>query len=430
MRVLIVGAGGREAALAWAVRNSVFVNDVLCAPGNAGIALYAKCMPVGAEDTWGLLKLAEEKNIDLTIVGPELPLVRGIVDVFERHGQKIIGPCAGAARVEASKAYAKELFRRFDIPTADFAIFARAHRAKEFIRAQKMPLVIKADGLAGGKGVRIAHSQKEAFCAVDELLNTPAGRRIVVEEYLSGTDCSFIGLADGENFFPFPPSLDYKRISRTSEVMTGGVGCVAPHPFFIKAVDAEQDRRRLAREKQIQEIFQKLLNALASNGYPYRGVLYGGFMLTAEGPKLLEVNCRFGDPETQAIMPLLRYPDFLSLLLATINPTNNLKYIQAEWDNQTAVCVTLIAEGYPGKPRTGDRITGLDEVGGMEHVHVFHAGIRVGADGAYVTAGGRVLQIVGLGKSISEARARAYEAVRRIKFRGMWYRDDIGILQE
>lgn len=430
MRVLVIGEGGREAALAWAMRQSVLVDDVLSAPGNAGIALYAKCMPVAAEDTWGLLKLAEEKEVDLTVVGPELPLIRGIVDVFERHGKRIIGPSAAAAKIEGSKAYAKKLFRRYNIPTADFEIFADPRKAKECIRTRKMPVVIKADGLAGGKGVCVAYTTSGAAAGIDKIMSTPAGRRIVIEEHLIGVECSYIGLADGENFLPLLPSLDYKKISRGSQMMTGGMGCVIPHPAFEKEIDAQKDRRRTEREKEIEHgIIQPLLQALANEGHPYRGILYCGLMITPEGSKLLEVNCRWGDPETQATLPLLKYPDFASLLLSAINKTNNLKHCQIAWKNQAAVCITLATEGYPEKPRVGDVITGLDEIQMMENVLCFHAGTNVLADGTYITTRGRVVNIVGLGSSTADARARAYEAIRHISFDGMWYRDDIGEFQ-
>jgi phosphoribosylamine--glycine ligase len=417
MRILVVGSGGREAALVQQLRKSMFVDDILCAPGNAGIALHAKCMPVGIEDTWGLLKLAEEKEVDLTVVGSELPLVRGMVDLFEQRGKRIIGPSARAARIEGSKAYAKKTFQRYQIPTAEFEIFANPQKAKQFIRKQNLPLVIKPDGLSGGKGVTIAYTLQEAFNAVENLLSI--GERIVIEEYLTGIECSYVVFTDGENILALPPALDYKETRKGSRIMTGGMGCVAPHPFFA--------RERLERKQCIETmIIFPLLQALLHEGRPYRGILYAGLMLTAEGPKVLEINCRFGDPEAQTTLPLLRYPDMVPLFLSTIAKTNNLKFFQAEWKNGAAVCVVLAAEGYPAKFRKGDVITGIEEAMAKEDILVFHAGTDVLPDGTFITARPRVLNVVGFGSSMTTARERAYEAVRCIRFSGMWYREDIG----
>ena len=425
MRILVVGSGGREAALVQQLRKSMFVDDILCAPGNAGIALHAKCLPVGIEDTWGLLKLAEEKGVDLTVVGPELPLVRGIVDLFEQRGKRIIGPSAHAAHIEGSKAYAEKILQKYHIPSAEFAIFVDPRKAKQFISKKELPLVIKPDGLSGGKGVAIAYTRKEAFSAVDTL--SGIGERMVIEEYLTGIECSYMVSTDGENIVALPPALDYKETRKGSRIMTGGMGCVAPHPFFAKEIDMQKERERLERITGVETtIIFPLLQALLHEGRPYRGILYAGLMLTAEGPKVLEINCRLGDPETQTTLPLLRYPDIIPLLLSTITKTNNLKFFQAEWKNGAAVCVVLAAEGYPKKFRKGDVITGIEEAMAKEDTLVFHAGTDVLPDGTFITARPRVLNVVGFGSSVITARERAYEAVRCIRFNGMWYREDIG----
>ncbi len=415
MKTLVIGSGGREHALVWTFVRSG--HTVFCAPGNAGIKQIAECVDIQALDIPALTSFARKNKIDLTIVGPEAPLVAGITDEFEAKGLVIFGPNRSSARLEGDKAFAKELMQKYSIPTAPFAVFTDPSRAENYVRNHKLPVVIKAAGLAAGKGVVIARSYDEALNIINDLMKLgklgQAGSRVVIEDYLQGEEVSIIGLCDGKKVVFLPPSQDHKRLlDGDAGPNTGGMGAYAPVPIV--------NQETLKRIND--EIFTPLLTALTKEGIDYRGAIYAGLMLTREGPKVLEFNCRFGDPETQAIIPIIsRDLSEACLQCATGNLTINLQpdLKGKRW----ALCVVAAAKGYPGTYDKGLPITG--NLTGGENTIVFHAGTKL-IDGKFVTNGGRVLAVTGLGKTLPEARERAYYGLGLIHFPGMHYRRDIG----
>lgn len=416
MRVLVVGSGAREHALAWKLAQSPRVDRLYCAPGNPGTARLAENVPIPVSDVPALVEWAAANRIDLTIVGPEDPLVAGIVDRLQARGLAAFGPTASAARIEGSKAWAKDLMVRCGIPTARGAAFDAAGAAREYVRSQKPPLVVKADGLAAGKGVVVAHSADEALAAVDACMEQgifgEAGRRVVVEECLSGTEVSVLALVDGERAVPLIPACDYKPVFDGDRgPNTGGMGSYAPPRFVTPDL-----YNRIATT-----VLDPVVARLAAEGSPYRGVLYAGLMLTANGPKVLEFNARFGDPETQAVLPLLE-SDLAELALA--GATGQLSPEMVKWRPGACCAVVLASGGYPGRYEVGKEIAGLDDLD--SDVVAFHAGTRA-VGGRVVTAGGRVLTIAATGQTMAEARNHAYANVRRVTFAGVHYRTDIAL---
>jgi phosphoribosylamine--glycine ligase len=419
MKVLIVGGGGREHALAWKAAQSPKVSEVLVAPGNAGTLHEpnVRNVPVEAENIDGLIQLARAEEVELTIIGPEQPLVDGIADRFDAEGLKCFGPRAAAARLEGSKAFTKDFLARHGIPTGAYAAFESLEPALEYVRAQGAPIVIKADGLAAGKGVIIADSVAEAEATVTTMLEQrafgEAGARVVVEEFLQGEEASFIAMVDGTDIVPLASSQDHKaRDDGDSGPNTGGMGAYSPAPVVTEAM----------HERIMHEVMLPTVEGLAADGVSYRGFLYAGIMIDGDGvPNVLEFNCRFGDPETQPILMRLR-SDLVELCLRSFDGT--LGQATVDWDPRAALGVVMAAGGYPGSYEKGAQIHGLDQDLG-EAVKVFHAGTR-NADGRVVTSGGRVLCTVALGDSVTDAQQRAYEAVKTIRWEGAFYRTDIG----
>jgi phosphoribosylamine--glycine ligase len=416
MKILVIGGGGREHALVWKLARSPQVKKIFCAPGNAGIGETAELASIGVEEIDKLSVFAEKEKIDLTVVGPELPLTLGIAALFQKKGLRIFAPGREAAKLEGSKAFAKEILQENNIPTAAFATFSEAAAAKKYLAGQKPPYVVKADGLAAGKGVLICASRDEAEAAIDDIvvrkLFGAAGDKVVIEEFLEGEEASFIVLTDGEHILPLASSQDHKRVFDGDQgPNTGGMGAYSPAPV----VTSEIHRRIMT------EILEPLLKGLKKKGILYRGVLYIGLMLTAGGPKVLEFNARYGDPECQPLMLRLK-SDLVPLIEATID--GRLNQVQAEWENAAAVCVVLTAGGYPGSYDKGKEITGLDALKDWPRGCVFHAGTTK-KHGRWLTAGGRVLGVTALGADIKAAVAEAYEAVAKIKWDGMHYRKDI-----
>ncbi len=417
MRVLVIGSGGREHALVWKLRQSPRISALYCAPGNAGIAEEAECVPIAADDVKGLLHFAEERHIDLTVVGPELPLTLGLVDRFTAAGLSAFGPTAAAARLEGSKAFTKELLRHEHVPTAFFGVFGDPDDAARYVREVGAPVVVKADGLASGKGVFICATVAEALEAVDELMRArlfgDAGSRVVVEEFLEGEEVSFMALTDGTTVLPLAPSQDHKRaLDGDRGPNTGGMGACSPTPTVTPAL---QDRI-------LREIMEPVVRGLARQGVRYTGVLYAGLMVQDGHVKVLEFNVRFGDPEAQALLVRLR-SDLLELIERACD--GRLAGATIDWDARAAVCVVLAAEGYPGAVERGRRIEGVEALRAWQGGKVFHAGTKR-PDGALVTDGGRVLGVTALGDTIERAVSEAYAAVARISWPGMHYRRDIG----
>ena len=418
MKVLVIGGGGREHALAWKLAQSPRVADILVAPGNAGTALEPKCRnaQVAAADIAGLLALARTEGVALTVVGPEGPLVAGVVDAFEAAGLACFGPRQLAARLEGSKQFTKEFLTRHRIPTAGYAAFTRETFDAAAVRLQRPPIVVKADGLAAGKGVIIAASAEEAIRAAEGMFAGDfgeAGRVVVVEEFLEGEEVSFIVMADGKHVLPLATSQDHKRLRDGDEgPNTGGMGAYSPAPVVTAAL----------HERIMREVIHPTLAGLAAEGMPYTGFLYAGLMIAKDGtPNVLEFNCRFGDPETQPVLSRLK-SDLVTLCEAAL--AGRLDTVEAEWDPRAALGVVLAAANYPDEPRTGDEIRGLDEAAQLPG-KVFHAATRQDA-GRVVTSGGRVLCAVGLGDGVAAAQRAAYALVDRIRWDGMQYRRDIG----
>ena len=416
MKVLVVGSGGREHALVWKISQSPMVDKIYCAPGNAGIGQMAECVAIKAEDLDGLLDFAVQNEIGLTVVGPEVPLTMGIVDKFQEKGLKIFGPSGRAAEIEGSKTFAKDLMAKYGIPTAKYGAFTDAAEAKAFLAEVGLPCVVKADGLAAGKGVLICETKEEAETAVEDILVDNkfgnAGSRVVVEEFLTGQEVSMLAFSDGKTIVPMVSSQDHKRIwDGDKGLNTGGMGAYSPAPIYTADI----------HEIVVPQVLEATIKAMEQEGRPFAGILYAGLMLTADGPKVLEFNARFGDPETQAVLPRLK-SDLVEIFLAIID--GRLAEMNIEWHEEAAVCVVMASGGYPESSDKGRVITGLKEAEEAGAI-VFHAGTKE-IDGNIVTNGGRVLGISALGKDIAEAIENAYKGVKQITFENMQYRTDIG----
>ncbi|RUM91766.1 MAG: phosphoribosylamine--glycine ligase [Thermovibrio sp.] len=417
MKVLIVGSGGREHALAWKVSQSPKVKEVIAAPGNPGIEKIGRCVDIKPTDVEGLAEFAQKEKIDLTIVGPEAPLVAGIVDEFERRGLRIFGPSKAAAKLEGSKVFAKEMMKKYGVPTAEFQVFDNPEEAKRYVREKGAPIVVKADGLAAGKGVVVAKTVEEAIEAIDRIMVEKvfgeSGNRVVIEECLEGEEASYLVITDGKNFVPLATAQDHKAVFDGDKgPNTGGMGAYSPAPVLSEDM-----------EKEVQEkVIKPILEGMREEGTPFKGVLYAGLMITEKGPMVLEFNVRFGDPEAQALMRRLE-DDLVDVSLSSIE--GNLVE-ELHWKPETSICVVLASKGYPGRYEKGKEITGIEEAEKVPTVVVFHAGTAV-KDGKLVTNGGRVLNVTALGKDIVEARERAYRAIEKIHFEGMHYRKDIGM---
>ncbi len=420
MKILLIGSGGREHALAWKLAQSTKVEKVLVAPGNAGTDLEHKVenLAIGAEDIDKLLDYAQSNAIDLTVVGPEAPLVEGIVDQFSAAGLKCFGPSKGAAQLEGSKAFSKDFFARYGIPTAAYGNFTDIDEAVAYIKQQGAPIVVKADGLAAGKGVILADTEAQAIEAVNDMLAGnafgDAGHRVVIEEFLHGEEASIIVIADGEHYLPMATSQDHKaRDNGDKGPNTGGMGAYSPAPVVTDEIS----------QKIMQQVIEPTLKGMSQEGYPFTGFLYAGVMIDEQGDvKVLEYNVRFGDPETQPVMMRLQ-SDLVDLLESALD--GRLDQQKIEWDKRAALGVVLAAGGYPGSYETGDVIHGLDEAD-SENCKVFHAGTAKNKQGDIVTSGGRVLCAVGLGNTVSEAQKEAYNCVQKINWKNLYYRDDIG----
>ena len=417
MRVLVVGGGGREHTLVWKIAKSPLVDDIFCAPGNGGTEEIANNIEIKAEDIGSLLQFAKKERIDLTVVGPEAPLVNGITDAFKGEELNIFGPSKDAAIIEGSKAFAKKLMKRVGVQQAGFQEFSDAENAITYLREQHFPIVIKASGLAAGKGVIIANNIDEAEKTVHDIMVNKrfgkAGTIIIIEEFLKGEEVSLLVLTDGEAVLPFLSSQDHKQVyDNDSGPNTGGMGAYAPAPVLNKEEAG----------KVIDRIILPVLSGLRKEGVSYTGVLYAGLMITDDDTKVLEFNCRFGDPEIQAIMPLCN-SDLVEALLMSLN--GELKSARIEWNDGSAVCVVLASGGYPVKYEKGKEIEGLESFKGKEDVILFHAGTKK-ENGRLLTAGGRVLGVTGMGSNLKEAIETTYSAVREITFEGIHYRKDIG----
>ncbi len=430
MRILVVGSGGREHALVWKIAQSKLAEKIFCAPGNGGIARSAECLDIKAEDIRRLLEFARKEKIDLTVVGPEAPLSAGIVDEFANYGLRIFGPDRKASRLEASKVFAKELMAKYNVPTADFKIFDDAEEAKKYIEKKGAPCVVKADGLAQGKGVVVAKNVAEAKQAVSSMMQEKifgeAGSRIIVEDCLNGQEASILVITDGNSIVPLVSSQDHKRIFDDDQgPNTGGMGAYSPAPVVTENLFKEI----------LDKVVYRTIDGLAREGITYRGVLYAGIMLTKDGPKTLEFNVRFGDPETEVILPRMK-SDLVEVMLASADGALNKisKDGNLSWDKRPCVCVVLASGGYPGSYQKEKEIFGLEEAGKMKDIVVFHAGTKVrkvydvgqAAEMECLTNGGRVLGVTGLGDNIKEAIDKTYQAVGKISFEGMHYRKDIG----
>ena len=416
MNILLLGSGGREHALAWKIAASPLADRLFCAPGNAGIAQQAQCVALDLADHPAIIAFCRAQGVDFVVVGPEAPLCAGIVDDLEAAGIKAFGPSRVAAQLEGSKGFTKDLCRAAGIPTAAYQRFRAADDAKAYVRARGVPIVVKADGLAAGKGVVVAESLAEAEAAIDMILGGElgaAGAELVVEEFLTGEEASFFALCDGETALPLASAQDHKRaFDGDKGPNTGGMGAYSPAPIVDDAISA----------RVMDEIIQPTLRAMRAMGAPYKGVLYAGLMITAEGPKLIEYNVRFGDPECQVLMPRLM-SDLLPALLASRDGV--LKSLDLRWHQQAALTVVMAANGYPGAYTKGSAIEGLAEAAAVDGVEIFHAGTR--QDGGRILAnGGRVLNVSALGRTVSEAKARAYAAIAHIRWPEGFYRHDIG----
>lgn len=418
MNILILGSGGREHALAWKIAQDEKVTKIFVAPGNAGTATEAKCENIALDilDNPAIIRFAQQHQVDLIVVGPEAPLVNGVVDAVEAADIKIWGPTQYAAQLEGSKAFAKDFLKKHNIPTAFYEVFTEVSPAKAYVEKHGAPIVIKADGLAAGKGVIVAMSNDEAFAAIDDMLAGnkfgDAGSRVVIEQFLEGEEASFICMIDGENILPMATSQDHKRIFEGDQgPNTGGMGAYSPAPVVTDEVF----------ERVMQQVMRPTVNGMANDGHRYKGFLYAGLMIDAEGqPRVIEFNCRFGDPETQPIMMRLQ-SSLVDLVLAGVE--GNLPK-EAKWDERKSIGIVLAAEGYPETVRKGDVISGLGE--SPEGTKIFHAGTALNAEGQVVTAGGRVLCVTALGNTVLEAQINALEACGQVTFTGMQYRSDIG----
>lgn len=414
MRILVVGRGGREHAICWALRKSPKVQELYCAPGNGGIAEVADCVPINEDQFDDIAQFAIDHAIDLVVIGPEDPLTLGIVDHLEAKGLQVFGPRANAAVIEGSKVFTKELLKKYSIPTAAYESFDNYEAAVAYLRQQRVPIVIKADGLAAGKGVTVAQTMEEAERALRDIMVAgvfgDSGSQVVIEEFLTGQEMSILSFVDGEVVRPMAPAQDHKPIFDGDKgPNTGGMGTYTPLPHIPESVI----------EEAIERIVKPTAKAMVAEGRPFRGVLFAGLMLTPEGPKTIEFNARFGDPETQVVLPRLK-TDLLDIFLAAVN--GRLGQMEIEWSDEAAVCVILASGGYPGSYKKGLPIEGLQDV---QDALVFHAGTAKREDGSLVTNGGRVLGVTGLGSNIAEARAKAYAEADKIRFEGKQCRTDI-----
>ena len=419
MKVLIVGSGGREHAIAWKVAQSKKVDKIYCAPGNAGISEVAECVPIGAMEFDKLVAFAKEKEIDLTVIGMDDPLVGGIVDVFEKEGLRVFGPRKNAAILEGSKAFSKDLMKKYNIPTAAYETFTDPEKALEYLETAKMPIVLKADGLALGKGVLICQTLEEAKEGVKTLMMDKkfgsAGDEIVIEEFMTGREVSVLSFVDGNIVKIMSSAQDHKRAKDGDQGLnTGGMGNFSPSPFYTKEVD----------EFCKKYIYQPTVDAMKAEGRPFKGGIFFGLMLTPDGPKVLEYNARFGDPEAQVVLPRLEN-DIVDVFEACIDGT--LDQVDLKFDNDRAtVCVILASDGYPVEYKKGFPIEGLEKFKGKDDYYVFHSGTKFNENGQIVTNGGRVLGVTATGKDLKEARKKAYEATEWISFENKYMRHDIG----
>jgi len=417
MKILVIGGGGREHALVWKIAQSPLVTQIFCAPGNPGTAQLATNLPIKVEEIDKLLGFAKSEGIDLTVVGPELPLSLGIVDLFREYGVKIFGPSRFAARIEASKAFSKDLMQKYDIPTAAYGVFTDIPAAEAFIRKTGAPIVVKADGLAAGKGVIIAQTEAEAIAAVQDMLSGnafgDAGSRVVVEEFLTGEEASFLAITDGKNVIPLASAQDHKAIFDGDQgPNTGGMGAYSPAPVVTAEV----------HQKAMEQVVQRAVDGMVAEGCPYQGILYAGLMVKDGEVKTLEFNARFGDPECQPLLMRMK-SDLVPLLLAVAE--GDLSGRSIEWYDQASICVVMAAEGYPGDYPKGDAIAGIEAAEKLDGVMVFHAGTAEN-NGQIVTSGGRVLGVTARGDDVAAAIDLAYQGVAQISWRGMQYRHDIG----
>lgn len=418
MKVLVIGSGGREHAIVLGLLKSPKVTELWCAPGNGGISAVAHTAPINVMDKEGMVAFAKEKGIEFAVVAPDDPLAAGMADAMEEAGIPAFGPSAKAAQIEASKVFSKNLMKKYGIPTAAYETFEDEDAAIAYLKAQNSyPAVIKADGLALGKGVIIAANEQEAVEAVHEMMSEgkfgDSGRRVVIEEFLTGPEVSVLSFTDGQTIVPMISSKDHKRANDNDEGLnTGGMGTIAPNPFYTPEIAAEC----------MEKIFLPTIDAMNKEGRTFKGCLYFGLMITPKGPKVIEYNCRFGDPETQVVLPLLK-SDLLEIMMAV--QAGRLSEVPVEFSDETAACVVMASGGYPVKYQSGYEITGLDEKGQAEGVTVYHAGTKL-VDGKFITAGGRVLGVTATGKTLDEALSRAYAGVEKIHFTDVHYRHDIG----
>lgn len=421
MKILLIGGGGREHALAWKLHQSPHISEIICAPGNAGIASLARCFPIPATDLSSIRSLALSEKPDLVVIGPDDPLALGLADLLRAEGFLCFGPGKDAARLESSKSFAKDFMLRHGIPCAKFQTFTNPTEALEYCRRNKPPYVIKADGLALGKGVRIAQSLEEAKKTIADFMVEktlgPAGEQIVIEEYLDGIECSIHALIDGKNYLLFPDARDHKRAFDGDQgPNTGGMGTIAPSGILDPAT-----------VQQIQQqILEPFISGIQEDNIHFQGLLFPGLMLTPDGPKVLEFNVRFGDPETQSLLRLTQ-SDLLEAFLATCN--GKISEVKLHFSSAQAICLVLASEGYPGSYKKGLPISGLEEAAQMPEIQIFHAG-TTWQNGQIVTSGGRVLGITAVGSNLAEARQKAYQAAEKISFPGMFYRRDIGLLKK
>jgi len=418
MRVLVVGSGGREHTLVWKLAKSPRVKKIYCAPGNGGIAKQAELVDIKQDDIEGLLKFAKAEKINLVIVGSEIPLALGIVDLFQSEGIKIFGPTKELAKIESSKVFAKELMKKYNVPTADFKIFKDSEQAKDYVRTKGTPIVIKADGLAFGKGVIVAKEKEEALGAIANIMDFKlfgsAGDMVIIEDCLQGEEVSILVVSDGKDFVSLPSSQDHKRIfDEDRGPNTGGMGAYSPAPIVTNDM----------YEEIKADIITPIIKGLANEGNPYKGVLYAGLMITKDGPKVLEFNVRFGDPEAQAILPRLN-TDLVDVIEAAIDGKLN-EFGELEWRNEPCVCVIMASGGYPGDYKKALEIKGTEELRGLEDIMVFHAATKI-QDGKLLTNGGRVLGVTALGADIEGAVNKTYRAISKINFENAYYRKDIG----
>jgi phosphoribosylamine--glycine ligase len=417
MQVLVIGGGGREHALVWKIKQSPKVEKIFCAPGNAGTAELAENIPIAADDIKGLLKFALKKRIGLTVVGPEQPLVKGVVDQFEEKGLRIFGPNARAAELEGSKSFSKDIMKKYGLPTAEYKTFNSAASAAKYIENKNCPLVVKANGLAAGKGVLLCQTADEALAAVDSIMGKrlfgEAGDQIVVEEFLEGEEVSVLVFSDGQSVLFMDSAQDHKAAYDGDKgPNTGGMGAFSPAPIFTEKM----------RQKVRDKIMLPMIRAMQQEGRPYKGILYAGLMLTKTGPQILEFNARFGDPETQPLLVRMD-SDIVPIFEACIDGT--LDECPLKWKNESSVCVVMAAKGYPDSYEKGKCISGLKDANALPGVVVFHAGTKE-QDGEVLTQGGRVLGVTAIGDDTATAISRAYEAVEKIEWNGIHYRKDIG----